>query len=148
MAQRFKIEGLRELEAALADLPRATGRNAVRRVLRRAAEPIATAAEANAPRDTGALSRNVRVGSRLTRNQAAAQRKLGKSEQEIHVGVTRPSGVLNEFGTVNQAAQPFLRPAWDANKEGALATISSELGTEIEKAAARAARKAARRARN
>lgn len=148
MTGRVKVEGLRELEAALADLPRATGKNVLRRVLLKAADPIQADAAAAAPEMSGRLRRDVSTGTRLTRRQAAMNRKLGKSEVEVHVGVKDPAGVQNEFGNEHQRAQPFIRPAWDANKEGALATISSELGTEIEKAAARAARRAARRARN
>lgn len=141
---RVRIDGLRELEAALADLPRATGRNVLRRVLKKAAAPIAADAEARAPRDTGKLAQDVTVASRLTRRQATQARKLGKSEIEIHIGVKRSSGLMNEYGTVNMAAQPFMRPAWDAGKDGALRAIGDDLGSEIEKAAARQARKAAR----
>lgn len=144
--KQFKIEGLRDLEAALADLPRSTGRGVLRRVLKKAGEPIASAAEANAPRNTGALSREITVASRLTRRQAGMQRGLGKSEMEMHIGVRRPAGMMNEYG-IGQRAQPFMRPAWDGGKDEALRTIGTDLGTEIEKAAARAARKAARLAK-
>lgn len=143
---RVRIEGLRELEAALADLPKATGKNVLRRVLKKAAAPIASDAQANAPSFVGLLSRNVAAASRLTKRQAGIARKEGKSSVEVHVGVTDPAGVQNEFGNVHQQAQPFLRPAWDANKDGALRTIAADLGTEIEKAAKRQARKTARRA--
>lgn len=142
--RRTKIEGLRELEAALANLPRATGKNVLRRVLIKAAQPIETDAAANAPKLTGRLERNVTTSGRLTKRQASMARKLGKSAVEVHVGVTDPAGVQDEFGNVNQEAQPFLRPAWDANKDGALRTIADELGAAVTKAAARQARKAAR----
>jgi len=147
MARTAKVEGLRELEAALADLPKATGKNVLKRVLLKAAKPIEDDAAANAPELSGRLRRDVKTGTRLTRRQAAMNRKLGKSEVEVHVGVSDPAGVQNEFGNEHQRPQPFLRPAWDANSEGALETIKSELGTEIDKAAARVAKRAARRAR-
>jgi hypothetical protein len=38
------------------------------------------------------------------------------------------------------AAQPFLRPAWDAERRGALDIIKKELGTEIIMAAKRIAK--------
>ena len=145
MARRsVRIEGLRELEAALADLPKVTGKNVLRRVLKKAAAPVASDAQANAPTFVGLLSRNVAASSRLTKRQAGIARKEGKSSAEIHVGVTDPAGVQNEFGNVHQQAQPFLRPAWDANKDQALRTIADDLGNEIAKAAARVARKTAR----
>lgn len=148
MARKVKIEGLRELEAALADLPRATGKNVLRRVLKKAAAPIESTAEALAPHLTGTLERNIHMGTRLTRRQAQMVRKAdSKSSAEIHVGTADPAGIQTEFGNVNQNAEPWLRPAWDQNKEGALNTIATDLGGEIDKAAARLARKAARAAR-
>jgi HK97 gp10 family phage protein len=143
---KVKIEGLRELEAALAELPKATGKNVLRRVLIKAAQPIEADAAAAAPELTGRLRRDVSTGTRLNRRQAAMARRLGKSEVEVHVGVNDPAGVQNEFGNAHQRPQPFLRPAWDANRQGALETISSDLGAEIAKSAARLARRAARRA--
>lgn len=143
---KVKIEGLRELEAALAELPKATGKNVLRRVLIKAAQPIEADAAAAAPELTGRLRRDVSTGTRLNRRQAAMARRLGKSEVEVHVGVNDPAGVQNEFGNAHQRPQPFLRPAWDANRQGALETISSHLGAEIAKSAARLARRAARRA--
>lgn len=143
---KVKIEGLRELEATLAELPKATGKNVLRRVLIKAAQPIEADAAAAAPELTGRLRRDVSTGTRLNRRQAAMARRLGKSEVEVHVGVNDPAGVQNEFGNAHQRPQPFLRPAWDANRQGALETISSDLGAEIAKSAARLARRAARRA--
>jgi HK97 gp10 family phage protein len=154
---RVRIEGLRELEAALADLPKATGKNVLRRVLKKAAAPIENAAASAAPVRTGVLQFNVAASFQLNANQKKAVRQSGdKSSAEIHVGVrsgksvsgadafAQVAGIQTEFGNAHQAAQPWLRPAWDANKDGALRTIAADLGTEIEKAAKRQARKTAR----
>lgn len=147
MARRFKIEGLRETEAALAALPKSTGKNVLKRVLIKAAAPIEDDAAANAPELSGHLRRDVKTGTRLTRRQAAMNRKLGKSAVEVHVGVSDPAGVQTEFGNEHQKAEPWLRPAWDANSDGSLEIIKSDLETEIDRAATRLAKKAARRAR-
>lgn len=150
MARTVKVEGFRELEVALSNLvdmvggSRATGKNVLKRVLIKAAKPIEADAAANAPRFTGHLSREVKIGTRLTRRQARSVRKLGKSTVEIHVGVSDPAGIQTEFGNEHQRAEPWLRPAWDANSGGALDIIKSDLGSEIEKAAARVSKKAAR----
>lgn len=144
-ATEFKFEGGRELEAALAKLPRATAKNVTRRVLKKAAAPIKDDAEANAPTLSGRLRDDVKVGTRLSRRQAAMNRKLGPAEVEVHVGVTDPAGVQTEFGNEHQAAEPWLRPAWDGNKMGALDQIGTDLWDEISKSAARLARKAAKR---
>lgn len=141
-----QLEGFRELEAALAELPKATGKNVIKRALLNAAKPIEEAAAENAPALSGHLKRDVSSGTRLTRRQAAQARRAGKSYQEVYVGVADPAGVQNEFGNEHQGPQPFLRPAWDANRDEALDRIKTELGQEIDRAAARLARKAARRA--
>jgi HK97 gp10 family phage protein len=163
MAQRVKIEGLRELDAALGELPKATGKNVLRRVLRKAAEPIAADMRAKAPDDpdTGGddLRSSIGVGSKLSRRQAGLHRKMFRDDRasvEIFAGAgALPQAITSEWGTgprhkrdgtfVGEVrAQPFARPAWDANKRAALDTVASELGDEILKAAKRLARKAAR----
>ena len=50
---------------------------------------------------------------------------------------------MQEFGTVKDPRQPYLRPAWDAERIGVLEGIKEDLWAEIEKAAARRARRAA-----
>lgn len=53
--------------------------------------------------------------------------------------------IVNEFGSIKMAAQPYMRPAWDGEKYNALDIIKNELGGEIQKAAARAAKRALRK---
>ena len=153
MTRLVKIEGLRELDAALTDLvngvggSRATGKNVLKRTLIAAAQPIEAAAKANAPVLSGSLQRDVKTGTRLTRRQSRAVRRAGKSTVEVHVGVADPAGMQTEFGNEHQGAEPWFRPAWDGEQNAALNIVTTTLGTEINKAAQRAARKAARRAR-
>lgn len=55
---------------------------------------------------------------------------------------------VNEYGSVNMPAQPYMRPAWDGHKDQALRIISTDIGAEIIATAARSAkRKAAKLAR-
>lgn len=143
MATTFRLEGLKDLEKALGDLPRSTGKGVLRRVLRRAGEPIAQAARAKAPRLSGDLVESVDVGTKLSRRQASLHRK--KSTVEMHVGPgPNPQSITQEFGTWRHPAQPFMRPAWDSRKMEALDITGTLLGIEIQKAAERAARKAAK----
>ena len=139
-----KMEGLADLERALMELPRATGKATLRRVLKKAAAPVEAAMVAKAPRLTGALKLSIRSGTKLTKRQQRFAKKEGKSSSEIYVGTADPAGVAQEFGTFDQNAQPFARPAWAETQNGALATIATELGNEIEKSRARLAAKAAR----
>ncbi|NTS64159.1 HK97 gp10 family phage protein [Sphingomonas sp. HHU CXW] len=145
MKVTVKVEGLRDLDAALSELPKITTAKAVvRRVLKKAAEPLRALAEQTAPRLTGALKISIVIGTKLTRRQARMARKEPKSLTEMFIGTSNPAAVPQEFGTHDQKAQPFMRPAWQATKDQVLTNIGNELGPEIEKTAARLAKKAAR----
>lgn len=141
---RFRVDGLKELEAALKELPRATAKNVMKRSLMKAAAPVATTGSALAPVLTGALQRHVKVGGTLTRRQKSRFPK--QSAVEVYAGVSNslPQGHLQEFGTFDQPPQPFLRPAWEQHKMAVLETIKSLTWDEIAKAAARLAKKRAR----
>ncbi len=52
--------------------------------------------------------------------------------------------IVQEFGSVKQAAQPYMRPAWEATKNAVLDGVKAALRTEIDKAAKRAAARALR----
>lgn len=143
MAERFKVEGLKELEEALRELPKATGKNVLRRALLKAGEPIASSAAALAPRLRGKLQMSIGTGTKLSRRQKRLHRP--ESTVEVFVGAgALVQAITQEFGTVNHPAKPFMRPAWDGNKTKALDTIRDDLAEEIEKARQRLARKAAR----
>ena len=148
MAQTVKVEGLRELDRALGQLPKSTGKAVLRRTLTKAGQPIADAAEAKVPVLTGALQISIGVGTKLTRRQSKLHRKLFKSDKasaEVFVGAGGLAQATQvEFGNEHQAAEPYMRPAWDGNKDKALDIIATELGAEIMKAAQRLAKKAAR----
>lgn len=153
----FRVEGLRELDRALGELPKATARNTLQRALTKAAQPIAEAARAKAPVLTGETRQEIGIGTRLTKRQKALHRRMtrgaGKAFAEVFVGATGgpdgavPQSTQREFGTDGAPPHPYMRPAWDGNKMGVLNRIRTELASEIEKTAQRAARKAARRAR-
>jgi HK97 gp10 family phage protein len=166
-----RISGLRELDHALGELPKATARRTLVRVLTRAAEPVAETARQLAPDDpeTGApdLRSSIAVSTKLknavgkaefaavmreggTRSEAraaliAARKGTDASFAEVFVGPGKGGahGVLQEFGTVNHGPQPFMRPAWERHKGQALEIIKRELGPEIEKTAARIAKRRA-----
>jgi HK97 gp10 family phage protein len=151
MAATFKVTGLRELEAALKELPRSVGKRVLRNSLRKAGAPIAAKAASLAPVDEGALKRSIGVGTRLTKRQAGLHRKMFRNDKasvEIFAGAGGlPQATLREFGGDNNPPVGFMRSAWDANKMGALEIMKRELATEIMKAAQRQARKAAKLAK-
>lgn len=153
---KVKLEGFRELDRALARLPKATGKNVLRRIARGALEPMAAAAQSHAPRGpTGNLHVGIAVSQKRTKRsktQAVAMRKSGKWRSdpstgiEMAMGPTSRMGVLGyasfvEFGTVDTAPQPYMRPAWDGGAMNALEYIKANLKGAIDKAAARLAKK-------
>lgn len=141
----FKVE--ENITAALGEMSKATGRNVLRRALQVAGEPIAAVASRLAPEQSGRLAFSIVVSPQLTRRQ----RREGKgSEVEMHIGPAGGTGALNyasfvEFGTVEMHAEPYMRPAWEGSKAAVLGLIESQLGVEVQRSAARAARKAMRR---
>lgn len=169
--KRVSVDGLRELDKALSELPKATARNVLKRTLVKAGTPIAEHAKRLAPVDTGKLKDSIKVSPRLgtTAGKAefAAAMRAGLGQQaavgamrdarraakgagsfaEVYIGPDRrPQGVLQEFGTSHHPPQPFMRPAWDAEQDRALDIIKSELGSEIMSAAKRLAARAAKKA--
>ncbi len=139
--QTFKIEGLADLDEALAELPRATARNVLKRVLVEQGQPIKDAGEALAPKDTGGLKASYTVGTKLSRRQKGLNRK--ESDVEVYIGPgPAPKSTQTEFGNAHQAAEPHLRPAFDGNVMKVLNGIKDSLAKEIEKARNRLAKKA------
>lgn len=163
-----QVEGLKALDAALAELPKSVAAATLRKTLVKAGEPIAEAARSAAPVDDGTLRDSIKVSSRVKNNVgkaeyaaamrgglgvAAARQALrdarrlapGKSFAEMYVGPSTGKGAiryahLQEFGTSKHAAQPYMRPAWDSKKDTALRIIRDELGNQIIAAAKRVGR--------
>lgn len=146
MEVKVRVLGLSQLEQGLSELPRATGKNVLRRVLRQRGEPIAERARNLAPVDEGDLKDSIGVSTKLSRSQRRKRRK--KAAVEMFVGPGgHPQAITQEFGTFFHPPQPFMRPAWAAEKGSILEDLSSDLWTEIDKAAQRIARKQARLAK-
>lgn len=154
------VEGLSDLEDALKELPKATGKNCVRRALVAAATPIVFEASVlirvrriavrvavskikftsgNAGKQAFAEA----MANGATREEAGAAAHAANAATDddpnltsgvAMIGPTREAFYGFEFGTIHQAPQPFMRPAWDDNKQSALQLIQTELKTQIEKA--------------
>jgi HK97 gp10 family phage protein len=149
----MKIKGLRECEAALAQLPKATGKNVLRRVGRKRLEPMRADAAAKAPDDPGTSGRSDLSESIKIRNVPAKVRFVqGKFRADSSRGVSMAistskaafHGRFQEWGTVHHPASPFFRPAWDAGARDVVVGIGDDLWAEIRKAAARLANKKAK----
>lgn len=174
MKTTVKVEGLRELDAALAEIGKAAARRTLVRVLKRAGQPIADRASELAPDDpaTGSpdLHTGISVSAKLKNpvgaREFAAVMKAGGTKGEavaalrgarreaagegsfavMHVGPDYKQfhSTLQEFGTAHHPPQPFMRPAFDEKKNEALDIIKRDLGDEIMKTAKRQAARAAK----
>ena len=144
------FEGGRELEAALAELgKRTTQKRTAERALKRAAEPIRNKWVQLAPRESGDLKRSIKIGKAVK----GIQKQVAGDVAVQFIGIDKSENrrlhiyaEVQEFGNESNPAQPAARPAWESQKEVALARLADDLRAEIEKTKARQARKAARQA--
>jgi HK97 gp10 family phage protein len=152
MTVTFKVEGLRDLEAAFAELEKPAQRKAsARRAMKKAAQPIADEAQRLAPRQFGTLAESITVGTVLSKRQRGIHRKMFRDDRaavEMFVGAGPLSSAHNqEFGNENSPPQPFMRPAFESKKQVYLNTLGKEMWADLDATAKRAANKAARLAK-
>ncbi len=140
---KLEFSGARELERALHELKSVTAKGVARRVLKKAAQPVADRSGQLAPEQVGDLAESYVVTSKLNKNQPRYG-GFGSDEVFMHVGSNDPAAIQQEFGNVNHPAQPHLRPAWEENKDQVLDTVTEGMREEVSKSVARARRKAAR----
>lgn len=133
MAQTVRVEGLRELERALNQLPKAAVKAILRRVLKKRSKPIGDTAKQRAPKDEGDLEKSIGVSTKLSPRQRRAHRKSGgKDTVDMFVGAgPLPQAHMSEFGSAHNAPKPFMRPAWDQHKAAVLDGIGKDIGNEI-----------------
>ncbi len=164
MTVAMKLDGIEELVASLNELENAAAKPIVRRALAKAAKPVEQHARSLVPvgpiqkRRNGSKPRpklrdEIRVSTNLSPRQKRG-RPRKSSEVYVYVGAgparhahlvefgTKPRTHKNGKSVGQMPARPFMRPAWEANKQTVLATFTTELRNEIAKAARRALRKA------
>ena len=126
-----KVDGVQELQDNLEEL-KTTIQEEFERIITEAAGKIRDDAERRAPKRTGEMAENIIVDT-------IEIKKTG-----IKVGVGVEGGqqgdyfywYFQEFGTANMAANPFLRPAFDENKEDVRKEIQSKVRDLLEEGAA------------
>lgn len=147
MKVTIKTSGFREIDQALKAIEKkATAKAVMRRALIKAAQPVADKAQAMAPKGPKPqLAPSVAVSTKLSKRQKKLHRKAFRSDKasvEVFVGAGPLSSAHNqEFGNQNHAAQPFMRPAWDAEGRATLDRLSDEMWKQIEAQARRTAKK-------
>ena len=160
MAETMQLTGFKELAAALRELPERLARNGLRAAVNAGAGVIKKDAISKAPQDTGALKANfyqkqireqsgpmqqtfyvgVRKGVAKYAN-SKANKRAGVAGQTYKNGGSTWYWLINEFGSSKQPARPFLRPAFETQKENAVTAIGQKLDERIQKHAKDLAKK-------
>lgn len=150
MSTTVKVEGLRELGARFKtlseDIQKKTARaatNAGAQIIKRRAKELAPIAPAPYIVDDGTEGGQLVQPGNIPKNivvkRVPPSQTTLTSEHVVAVrgkrkdGYANRIGVLQEFGTVKQAPQPFMRPAFDQEKGFAVAAIKQKLRERIEK---------------
>ncbi len=164
MITTIETSGFREAEKALAEIgSQLTRRNVGIRALTNAGEPMRARVASLAPTDELDLQKSIAIAARATGFGSKKGKRGGGGGEfgdviEVFIGIDTASiaenpqlnaySVIQEFGKslfdVNFAANPYMRPGYDAEKLATIGRVASELKIETEKAAARQSRKASR----
>lgn len=142
-----QVSGLKELNAALKQLPDNIAKNVLRGATSAGAAVIRKEARQRAPVYTGDVQGNHPPPGTLKKSVYQSQRRNLSSlvKQVFHVGVRTGKGLKDkagrsvdayywrfvEFGTSKMAARPFLRPAFEAKKLAAVEAIKDYLAQRI-----------------
>lgn len=125
MTLKVKIEGLDDLKRNFEKLERKTKKKHLRKALRAGAKPIRDEAKRRAPRRTSPPARTEGKPLHRTVKVRAAPRQKG---MDLALQVTTAGhGIFLEFGTVHIAPQPFLRPAFDQQKDASISEFRKKL---------------------
>jgi HK97 gp10 family phage protein len=154
MAQVIAVSGLRELEAQLLAIGQEYGPKAalspVRRALGKAGKIVQASAQAKVHRKSGTLAENIivttyrkppegQIGVKVTvRAKAKGYKSNSRNVRSGKIGLNYNFygplfyGSFLEFGTSHQPAYPYMRPAFEENKNMLPGLIRDELAKAID----------------
>lgn len=151
----LQFRGLRELSAALNELPQRIARNALRQSVSRGAAVIRDEAKQRSPVASSGLPPGQPPPGTLRRSIVIKQDRArsGLTQQTYVVAVRHGKRYRNqgkkgnlsqdayywrwvEFGTVKMSARPFMRSAFEAKKVAAVEAIAQSLAVCIAQEAA------------
>lgn len=127
--QRAKVVGTRKLRRKIKRLQADVRGDLLAEAALEGAKPIAEDAQRRAPVRTGLLE------SEVIAVEFKRRRKGHSAEVGVGPSVKAPHGILQELGTAHHAAQPFLRPAFQAKRGRAVLRIGARLRRSIEQIA-------------
>lgn len=155
----FKLNGFADLFRAIDHLPSAVLKAELEPLLARSLEPMRVYAATLAPDDplTGPpydLPTSITVSTRQRSGRAKQDRAMGRYSARAYMGPTKfgyPEAIFAEFGTAERfwkppgavkstgamGATPYMRPAWDSQKQVALKIIEDNFATRVNEIALR-----------
>lgn len=148
----IKVEGLRELGAAMQALGNEVAKRIASGMTSAAAGVVRKDAIARAPEHDkvhtvdGVEVQPGNLKKNIVRKKVSKSKTRLTSEHLVTVRGKRKDGYaarygrLQEFGTVHHAPQPFLRPAFDGKKMEAIEAMKKAAGRRIEAVAKKAAK--------
>lgn len=135
---KMKIEGLDKFAHGLADLPERSAGKVLTFALRKAAEYLQRGVEDRAPYKTGELQASFKVKKYSDPNRFSRDVRLiatAKYALMVEYGgryvIKRGKKIIRE-GAIR--AQPYMRPAYDAEQEPLVSMISEDLGASVARA--------------
>ena len=129
MIGRVSVAGDKDLMKALNVLAEKVKKKTLQDALEDAAEPIRARMEAMAP--TGDLAPHIKDNIGISPATKVEGVRLHEDAAAVAIGPTKGFfyGWFLEFGTVEMPAQPFVRPAFDAEHRGALSRLKGAIWT-------------------
>lgn len=136
----FRISGFDETVSNLRRLPQEIAGKVLDAAVRKAGTPMAEDAARTAPR-SATPSKAGHMGDSIKMRKFTDQSSANDVESNFTIGPDRAHfyGGFEEFGTVKEAARPFMRPAFDRAGQSVIESLGKELGTGVERAAKRLA---------
>lgn len=135
----FEFKGFKEMYKTLDHLSEGVKAKALAPMLLEAVEPIRDTARAIAPDDPLTsppwnLPTSIEKSDRQRSGRAKRDRALGRFDARAYVGPTGvgyPQAIMQEFGTIHHVAQPYMRPAWNAQKQNVLNLLKAIFAKHI-----------------
>lgn len=136
-----KIDGLQELGQRMKSLSSDVNNRIARAATVAGAVVIRKAAQQKVPVDTGNLKKNIIVKrlpkgeTPMTSEHIVTVRQGKLTEKQKGSGIQDAFyGRFVEYGTAKMPARPYMRPAYDENKEKAVEAIKDRIRARLDKA--------------
>ncbi|EAZ5383100.1 hypothetical protein CBT60_08510 [Salmonella enterica] len=129
---KMEVTGLDELERQLMDLGEKVGTKVLRDAGREALKVVEEDMKQHAGYDETSTAQHmrdsikIRNSNRKSRGSTVVTLRVGPSKQHYM------KALAQEFGTVKQVAEPFIRPALDYNVQTVLRVLAVEIRNSIQ----------------